>query len=125
MKKKTKIIYWIFTGLMLLGLGPGAVFDALKHPEAIKSVMGLGYPEYIVAYVGVVKIIGLIAILIPGYPRVKEWAYAGLVFDLVTAMYSQIVVGEAMWPMMLLFIGVVAGSYIYSHKLMKEKAEAA
>jgi hypothetical protein len=119
METKTKILYWVFTIL-----GPGAVFDALKHPEAIKSVTMLGYPEYIVAYVGVAKIIGIIAILIPGYPRIKEWAYAGIIFDLITAMYSQIIMGEAMWPMMLLFIGVAAASYIYSHKLQKEKDAA-
>ena len=70
---------------------------------------------------------GVIAILIPGFPRIKEWAYAGLVFDLVGATYSQIAVG--MDPGGLVFMAfsfvLAFGSYIYYHKLLKEKAAKA
>ncbi|MDQ3290263.1 MAG: DoxX family protein [Bacteroidota bacterium] len=119
--KKTKIIYWVFTGLLVAMLGVGSIFDAISDPEAIDYVTRLGYPGYLVPFLGVAKLLGILAILIPGYPRVKEWAYAGLIFDLVGAMYSHISSGDATGTWMLLFIPIflVAGSYIYYHKLQK------
>ena len=119
--KKTKIIYWIFTGLITAMLGVGSVYDAISAPEAVDYVTRLGYPAYLVPFLGVAKLLGLIAILVPGYPRVKEWAYAGLMFDLIGAMYSHISRGDAPqnWAPILLPILLVAGSYIYYHKLQK------
>lgn len=117
--KKNKILFWIFTGILTLLLGAGSVFDAISAPEAIKNVTGLGYPAYIVPFLGVAKIAGLIAILIPGYHRIKEWAYAGLTFDLVGATYSMIATGEPAVHWMLIGFGLIAGSYIYYHKISK------
>ncbi|AWO02028.1 DoxX-like family protein [Chitinophaga alhagiae] len=124
--KKIKIIYWIFTGLMAAGLGVGAIFNAIGTPESVTYITNLGYPAYIVPFLGVAKILGIIAILIPGYPRLKEWAYAGLVFDLVGATYSHIMQGypAAAWAPMFLFLAVVFGSYICHHKLRRLKAQA-
>ena len=66
--KKTKIIYWILTGLMSLGMGLGAVFNAMSSPESLELVSHhLGFPVYIVPFVGVAKLLGIIAILIPGF----------------------------------------------------------
>jgi hypothetical protein len=125
--KRTKIIYWILTGLMTVALGLGGVFDAIGAPEAVAYVTNLGYPAYIVPFLGVAKILGLIAILVPGYPRLKEWAYAGLVFDLVGATYSHMLHGDpaATWAPMFIFIALVFGSYFYHHKLRRLKADAA
>lgn len=125
--KRTKIIYWIFTGLMTAVMGLGGIYDALASPEAVAYLTRLGYPAYLTSFLGVAKILGMIAILVPGYPRLKEWAYAGFIFDLVGAMYSHIMNGDPVttWGMLILFIAIVAGSYIYYHKLRKLKAVAA
>ena len=119
--KKTKIFYWIFTGLMVAMLGVGSVFDAISDPEALKYVTKLGYPAYLVPFLGVAKLLGLVAILVPGFPRLKEWAYAGLVIDLVGALYSHIAAGDApaTWAPIFIPIFLVFGSYIFYHKLRK------
>lgn len=119
--KKTKVIYWILTGPMIALLGLGAIFDAISAPEAVAHITHLGYPAYLVPFLGVAKLLGIVAILVPGFPRLKEWAYAGLVIDLVGAMYSHAAAGEApaVWMPMIVLLGVVAGSYVFYHKLQK------
>src|SRR5882724_12122315 len=88
--KKTKIFYWIITGLFSAFMLFSAIPDILIVPDSITFMNGLGYPTYIIPFLGVAKLLGIIAILIPGYPRIKEWAYAGLFFDLIGATYSAI-----------------------------------
>lgn len=117
--KKINIIYWtstiLFGGFMLFS----AIPDIMVVPEAVEFVTGkLGYPKYIIAFLGVAKTLGVIAILIPGFPRIKEWAYAGLFFDLVGATYSNIMVDgfQAGMLFMLVIFGMEALSYIYYHK---------
>ncbi|QMU29021.1 DoxX family protein [Adhaeribacter radiodurans] len=124
--KKTRIIYWIFTGLLAAMLGIGSVYDAISAPEAVDYVTRLGYPTYLVPFLGVAKLLGILAILVPGFPRVKEWAYAGLAFDLIGAMYSHISKGDPSGNWMFIFIPLflVAGSYIYHHKLLKTTESA-
>lgn len=122
--KKTNIIYWIFTGLMLALFAPGAVFDAISSPEAVTYITNLGYPAYIIPFLGVAKMLAIIAIAIPGFPRVKEWAYAGLTYDLLGALYSHLAQGLPASQWMMLFIGfaLIAGSYIYHHKRLSGAA---
>ena len=119
--KKTNVLYWTFTvlfgGVMLFS----AIPDIIVIPAAVEMVSGqLGYPEYIIPFLGVAKTLGVIAILIPGYPRLKEWAYAGLFFDLIGATYSGIAVSGLKVDMlgMIVFFGLGALSYIYYHKRM-------
>ena len=124
--KKTKIIYWILTGLMSLGLGLGAVFNAMSSKESVELIHDhLGFPTYLVPFVGVAKLLAIIAILIPGFPRLKEWAYAGLVFDLVGAMYAHISIGApaSEWAPLFVLIAFIAGSYIFHHKLLSASAK--
>jgi hypothetical protein len=120
--KKTKIVYWIFTGLMTASLGIGSIFDAISAPEAVAHVTRIGYPAYIVPFLGYAKLLGIIAILVPGYARIKEWAYAGLMIDLVGASYSHLAFGDGPegWAFMIIFMVIVMGSYVYRHKLLKE-----
>src|SRR5215212_11317403 len=93
--KKTKILYWIFTSLFACMMLFSAIPDVLSNPLAVQGMHdGLGYPLYFIPFIGVAKVLGVIAILIPGFPRIKEWAYAGLVFDLVGATYSIIAAGK-------------------------------
>jgi hypothetical protein len=117
--KKINIMYWTTTGLFGAFMLFSAIPDIIIVPEAVELVTNkLGYPEYIIPFLGVAKLLGVIAILIPGYPRIKEWAYAGLFFDLAGATYSGICV-EGLQPamsFMLVPFGFEALSYIYYHK---------
>jgi hypothetical protein len=117
--KKTNILYWTFTGLFGAFMLFSAIPDIIVVPEAVEMVSNkLGYPQYIIPFLGVMKTLGVIAILVPGFPRIKEWAYAGLFFDLLGAAYSGICV-EGFQPAMLLMVlpfGFEALSYIYYHK---------
>ena len=86
----------------------------------------MGYPEYFLPFIGLAKTLGAIAILIPGYPRIKEWIYAGFTYDLLGALYSTISVGEPFagwWPMLFFFV-ILAISYIYYHKRLKAASPA-
>jgi uncharacterized membrane protein YphA (DoxX/SURF4 family) len=120
--KRTKIIYWISTILFAGLMAFTAVPDILVLPDAKKFMDALGYPAYFTPFIGWAKVLGCIAILIPGFYRVKEWAYAGLFFDLIGAVYSNIAefgVNSSMLFMALPFIlGIL--SYVYYHKQLKE-----
>jgi hypothetical protein len=120
--KKTNILYWTFTGLFGAFMLFSAIPDIMIVPDAIDFITTkLGYPQYIIPFLGVAKTLGVIAILIPGFPRIKEWAYAGLFFDLLGATYSNIAVGgfEPGLAFMILVFGFEALSYIYYHKRLK------
>jgi len=125
--KKTKIIYWIFTSLFALLMLSSAIPDVLSSPVAVKGMHeGLGYPVYFIPFIGVAKLLGVVAILIPGYPRIKEWAFAGLFFDLIGATYSIISSGAppANWVFMALPLSLGIGAYIFYHKKRKAGAES-
>jgi len=118
--KKNKIGFWIFTillsGLMLSSAIPGIMMSQGSVDMISK---GMGYPQYMIPFLGVAKLLGVIAILIPGFPRLKEWAYAGLTFDLVGAWYSSVALGTPFkqWVFFLLFFALVFGSYYFYHKI--------
>ncbi len=117
--KSTKIIYWIVTILAAVFMTMAAVPDILRMPEAVEIFKHLGYPEYLIPFIGVAKILGVIAVLVPGFPRLKEWAYAGLVFDLIGALYSHISVGDppSAWVFAIVGLVLVGGSYFLYRKL--------
>lgn len=120
--KKTNILYWTFTGLFGAFMLFSGITNIMVTPEAIALFEKLGYPTYLIAFLGVAKFLGAIAILVPGYPRLKEWAYAGLFFDLLGATYSGIMVDGLQPEMafMLLFFGLEALSYVYYHKRQRQ-----
>lgn len=118
--KTTKLVYWIstilFAGFMIFSAIPNIMVTA----ESKAFLTGyLGYPEYFIPFIGVAKLLGSIAILIPSFRKIKEWAYAGLAFDLIGAMYSVIKVGgiDPGMSMMILVFGAGITSYIYNQKL--------
>ena len=119
--KKTKIFYWIVTGIFAAFMLFSAIPDILVSQEAVTIITGLGYPRYIIPFLGVAKLLGSIAILIPGFKRLKEWAYAGLFFDLIGATYSGIAMGGFQLPMlfMVLPLGFLFASYFLWHKINK------
>jgi hypothetical protein len=87
-----KIGYWILTGLLCLSLAFGAYMDLSHGPQMLAGVASLGYPEYFLNIDGIAKILALLALLVPlpGFPGVREWAYAGLVFLTIGAAWSHI-----------------------------------
>ena len=113
-----KIAYWIVTGLMAALMALSAVPDILRIPEAVEIFRHLGYPEYLLPFIGVAKILGVIAVLVPRFPRLKEWAYAGLVFDVIGAFYSHLSVGDppSAWILPLIALALIAGSYFLYQK---------
>lgn len=117
--KKTKIIYWTTTILFTLFMASSAIPDMLMVPEAVSFITQLGYPQYFIPFIGVAKLLGCIALLVPGYPRIREWAYAGLFFDLCGAVYSNLMVNgwdNGMLTMIPVF-AVMFTSYIYNRKM--------
>jgi uncharacterized membrane protein YphA (DoxX/SURF4 family) len=123
--KKTKIFYWVFTILFAGIMIATAIPDILMSPDAVTFMNGLGYRNYFIPFIGVAKVLGGIAILIPGFPRIKEWAYAGLFFDLLGATYSVTAVhgvDPGMVFFMLLMFSLCFLSYGFHHKMIKATA---
>ncbi len=87
--------YWITTSLVALSLVAGGILDLSGAPDVAATMSHLGYPAYVAAILGAWKLLGAIAILAPGAGRVKEWAYAGIVFDLTGAIASHASVGDS------------------------------
>lgn len=119
--KKINIIYWIFTGLLILLMAFSAIGSFIPNPQGAAMLKQLGYQPYIIHFLSVAKILGIIAILTPGFRRLKEWAYAGFTFDLLGAIFSFISTGFpfSAWAPIILGLIFIAGSYIYWHKKLK------
>ncbi|AEE52726.1 DoxX family protein [Haliscomenobacter hydrossis] len=117
--KKINLLYWIITGLFAAFMIFSSYSNLTSSPEALALIGDhLGYPKYIIPFLGAAKILGAIAILIPSFRRIKEWAYAGLCFDLVGAFFSLLKV-DGPQPgvfFMLIFIGLLFASYFLWHK---------
>jgi hypothetical protein len=119
--KKTKILYWIFTGLFAFLMLGSAIPNIISDPMSVEGFQRLRLPAYLLPFLGIAKAVGVVAILIPGYPRLKEWAYAGLVFDLVGATWAIAASGQPVqnWAFMPIPLALAAASYIFYHKKMK------
>ena len=119
--KRTNILYWVFTGLLCLLMLFSAIGSLVAPAQGLELFKHLGYPAYLLAFLSVAKLLGVLAILVPGFPRLKEWAYAGFVFDLAGAMYSGIAVGDpaSQWLPDLIGFALIACSYIFYHKKLK------
>jgi len=94
MEKRNKIIYWVFTALFTAGMLSSALQQLFKSDAMIEINKPLGYPYYFMYIIGVWKILGVIAVLIPGFKLVKEWAYAGFFFVMTGALISHLVCGD-------------------------------
>jgi len=114
MTKRNKIIYWFATVWLSFGMLSGGIFQLLKMEDAVKNFQHLGYPEYLLTILGVWKILGVVAILIPKYTLVKEWAYAGFFFAMSGAFVSHIIMGDPFgetFPSVLTLILVIISWY--------------
>src|SRR3954469_16836213 len=115
MTKRNKIIYWIATIWLALGmLSTGAVqlFKGKEGQGGADMITHLGYPVYLLTILGIGKILGVVAVLVPKFPLVKEWAYAGFFFVMTGAVFSHIAVGddgkEFFGPILLIVLTVVS-----------------
>lgn len=118
--KTTNILYWVFTILFAGLMAFSAVGGLQPSEEAIKFLHdGMGYPVYFIQFISYAKLLGAVTILVPGFKRIKEWAYAGLFFDLAGAIYSGFASAGKFDPMMLtMLIWIVPGilSYYFWNK---------
>ena len=87
--------YWVSTGLVVVELGMGGAWDILRVPQVRSLIEQLGYPEYFLLILGTWKVLGAVVLAAPRLPRLKEWAYAGVVFDLTGAVASLSAAGLA------------------------------
>jgi hypothetical protein len=111
--KKSALFYWIVTGLMGAFMLLASIPDILQLSQAGAIMAHLGYPHYLLPFLGTAKTLGVIAVLAPGVPRLKEWAFAGLGYDLLGALYSHLSVGDGPSGWMPAAIGLllVSGAY--------------
>ncbi|MFA6058250.1 MAG: DoxX family protein [Taibaiella sp.] len=110
--KRNKIIYWIATLWLALGMTATGLVQLFKMKEEADLILNLGYPVYLLTLLGIAKILGVITVLIPRFPVLKEWAYAGFFFIMVGAIYSHAVHGDGgkdfFGPVLLLVLTMVS-----------------
>jgi uncharacterized membrane protein YphA (DoxX/SURF4 family) len=119
---KIKIAYWVCTFLFLLPLIGSGIGFATTAPPVIEGMKHLGYPFYIIRFLGVAKLLGAVAVLVGRFPRLKEWAYAGFAFNLIGASYSHLSSGDGPKLFVPLIILLFEGlSWFYWGKLRCER----
>ncbi|RCR67773.1 DoxX family protein [Larkinella punicea] len=115
MTKRNRVIYWIATIWLALGMLSTGIVQLIKMKEEVDMMTRLGYPIYFLTLIGIWKIAGVIAILIPKFPLLKEWTYAGFFFAMSGAVFSHVVVRddakELFGPLLLLILTVVSWSF--------------
>jgi hypothetical protein len=112
MRKRNKIIYWVATIWLSLGMVSTGIVQFLKMKEEVDLFTHLGYPVYFLTMLAAWKFLGVIAVLIPRFPLLKEWAYAGFFFAMSGAIFSHIALGDSIadvfGPLLLLTLTVVS-----------------
>jgi hypothetical protein len=123
-KTTINVIYWISTGLILAMMLFSAASSFMNNPDGAKMLSAIGYRPYVLHLLAIAKVLGIIAILTPGFPRLTEWAYAGFMFDLIGASVSFYASGFAVkdWVFIPVLIALLVCSYIFYHKRLKLKA---
>jgi uncharacterized membrane protein YphA (DoxX/SURF4 family) len=112
MKKRNKIIYWIATIWLSLGMLSTGIVQLLHTDDEVELMTRLGYPVYFLTIIGVWKILGVVAVLIPKFPLLKEWAYAGFFIAMSGAISSHLIneseAKEIFGPTLLLILTIVS-----------------
>jgi hypothetical protein len=120
--KRTKIIYWVVTGIFALFMASSAIPNIMVNQASVDLITTqLLFPKYLIPFIGWAKLLGAIAILVPGFPRIKEWAYAGLFFDLAGATFASIAQFgfHPETSFMFVFIAFHLASYFLYHAVNK------
>jgi hypothetical protein len=120
-----KVIGWTITGLMAAFMLLSAIPDVVRVPAALAIMRHLGYPPYLLLFLGTAKTLGVVAVLVPGVPKIKEWAFAGLTFDVSGALYSHLSVGDspAGWMPAVVGLLLVGSSYVAYRMRVKRSAQ--
>jgi hypothetical protein len=112
MTKTNKIIYWIATVWLSLGMLSTGIVQLTKMKEEADMMTHLGYPLYFLTILGIWKLLGVVTVLIPKFPVLKEWAYAGFVFAMSGAVFSHLAIGddakELFGPVLLLILTAIS-----------------
>lgn len=112
MSKRNKIIYWVATVWLALGMVSTGIVQLINIEEEVASFTRLGFPVYLMTILGVWKMLGVAAVLAPKLPLIKEWAYAGFFFAMSGAVFAHIAVGDAaqelFGPVLLLLLTIVS-----------------
>ena len=114
MSKRNTIIYWVSTIWLTLGMLSTAFVQLIKDKEEVENITQLDYPVYLLTIIGVWKILGVVAVLTPRSPLIKEWAYAGFFFVMSGAMFSRIAAGSTILeilPSLLLLVLAILSWY--------------
>ncbi|QEC76442.1 DoxX family protein [Mucilaginibacter ginsenosidivorax] len=117
MTKRNKIIYWVATIWLALGMISTGIVQLLKMKEGqggADSIAHLGYPVYLLTILGVWKFLGVVTVLIPKLPLIKEWAYAGFFFVMTGAIFSHLASGDGVkeiFPSLLLLVLTIVSWY--------------
>jgi uncharacterized membrane protein YphA (DoxX/SURF4 family) len=110
---KTKVIaYWVATAIIAFVMLSGGVADLVHQKDTLEGMLHLGYPLYFMRILGFWKVLGGVAVLAPRFPRLKEWAYAGFIFDFTGAVASHISCGDdaahILWPTLFAILTVAS-----------------
>ncbi|WP_285008181.1 DoxX family protein [Pedobacter faecalis] len=112
MKKTHKIIYWVATLWLGLGMASTGIVQLIQMDEEVQKMSALGYPAYFLTIIGIWKILGTIAVILPKTPLLKEWTYAGFFFLMTGAIFSHLAHGdgaiEYFGPALLLVLTIVS-----------------
>jgi hypothetical protein len=104
--------YWTMTILIALAMLGGGIAYVSRLDAVVEGVTALGYPTYFITMLGICKILAAVTVLAPGLPRLKEWAYAGITFNLLAAAVSHMVMGDpaikAIVPLIIMSIGLAS-----------------
>ncbi|HEY0895942.1 MAG TPA: DoxX family protein [Sphingobacteriaceae bacterium] len=94
MSKRNVVLYWLATIWLSLGMVSTGIVQLFQMEQELRKMETLGYQPYFLTLIGGWKLLGVTAILVPGYPLVKEWAYAGFFFLMSGAIFSHLMAGD-------------------------------
>jgi DoxX-like family len=117
--KLINIFYWLTTILLCVLLSFSAYNDLMTSPEFVSTVQRLGFPVYLLKFLGVAKFAAIVVILSPIKNRLKDWAYAGVTFDLFGAAFSHYSIGDSMQAILLPIVGFVVAMFSYIMYMLK------
>jgi uncharacterized membrane protein YphA (DoxX/SURF4 family) len=125
--KVKSIGYWAATAILALQFLVGGLVTLARPPQVLAGMEHLGYPAYFGLILGVWKVLGAVAVLAPRFPRLKEWAYAGIFFDLTGAVVSHAASGDgpqALGPLVFVALAVASWALRPSSRVIGSVAPA-
>lgn len=124
MSKRNKIIYWIATLWLALGMASTGLVQLLHTEDEIRRMQALGYPTYVLTLLGLWKLLGVVAVLLPKFALLKEWAYAGFFFTTTGAAFSHLASGNPLTEILpsLLLLTLTIVSWYFRPEDRKIKA---